>query len=127
MFFSSSLKRSAVQPYTCMFAMLAWLLMAVTMPIASVGMALHGGGMAKTVAVEMSQHPMTVAPHAHASHCCGKVSCGACHCDAMCGGMMLPSVPALFALAWGPEHYVPMRSMDTPGLDPIPPLRPPAA
>ncbi|GLQ99716.1 hypothetical protein GCM10007863_41360 [Dyella mobilis] len=59
--------------------------------------------------------------------CCGNPAHPACHCDAACGSLLLPALPAwpggtALAVNYAPFHG---RMAPTPPL--LPPLRPPAA
>lgn len=116
-------------------ALLAWLLMAVSLPAAS---AMAGEAQAMPPAHDLahmmmdhaapSQAIAMTSQHAgqHADHCCGTSSHSACHCEALCGSVMLPAVPALLGQLRLSDAHVSMRSVDAPTPQLIPPLRPPA-
>ena len=128
---SFSLRRFTTSRLLRVLALLAWLLMTVSMPTVSIGaMAGEGHGTAGMASMMMDHavqaDTMAAAGH-HADHCCGDTSHPACHCDAMCAALLLPSVQALHGPLRLAGIPVAMRSVDAPTPDFIPPLRPPAA
>ncbi|MFK2889638.1 hypothetical protein [Dyella flagellata] len=128
---SFSPRRVASSRFVRVMALLAWLLMTVSVPAVSAGVMAdqhqHSMGMA-SMTMEHAMHAgSTAAGGQHADHCCGETTHPACHCEAMCGAALLPCVEALH----GPAQLAVMRalmpSLDAPTPDLIPPLRPPAA
>jgi hypothetical protein len=113
-------------------ALFAWLmLVTVSMPAAAMDMdagmshANAPTGMSAMMNPSMPQAPAG-AMH-HAGDCCGHSSHPACHCDAMCGNLLLPVLPAVLRSALPTTYLVAFHGVEAPTLDPIPPLRPPAA
>jgi hypothetical protein len=130
---SSSLSTQTFFASRCMRAMalFAWLLLTVSLPATSMGgtdgmsQDSQGAEMASMMHDGMN-HGAPTSLH-HAGDCCGNPSHAACQCDAMCGSVLLPVVSALSGSAMLADAYAPLRGIDAPTLDPVPPLRPPAA
>lgn len=105
-------------------ALLAWILLALSPIVGSAGLA-RAMGMSPA-----SSHGMQgMAAHA-AQHdgCCGSTSLHAsCQCVSMCGAALLPAATVLPGRAALPAGYAMLRAIDAPGVEPNPPLRPPAA
>ncbi|WP_284321776.1 hypothetical protein [Dyella acidisoli] len=125
-----SLHRFAASRFLRVTALLAWLLMTVSLPAAStaaMGGEVHAaaGMTSMMMGHDMHVDAMVTDGH-HVDHCCGDTAHPACHCDAMCGSVLLPSVPALFGPVRLADIHVPTRDVDAPTPDLIPPLRPPA-
>ena len=123
---SFSFRRLAASRLLHVMALLGWLLMTMFVPVASAmagdTQASHAG-----MASMAMDHAQAVAMDGqHADHCCGNAAHPACHCEAMCSGVLLPSVPCLFGPARLAEVHVSMRGIDAPAPALIPPLRPPA-
>lgn len=112
-------------------ALLAWLLLTVSLPATSMdttdGMSqgAQSVGMAAMMHDGMS-HSAAINGY-HADDCCGSPSHPACHCGAMCGSVLLPALSALSGPVMLADAYASLRSIDAPTLHSIPPLRPPAA
>lgn len=128
---SFSLRRFARSRLLRVTAMLAWLLMAISLPAVSAH-AMHGeGNNAAGMASMMMDHAMhadvTATDGHHADHCCGDATHVTCHCDAMCGAALLPGVPALHGPVRLAALQIPLRGVAAPSLQLTPPLRPPAA
>jgi hypothetical protein len=128
---SFSMRTLQASRFMRVMAVFAWLmLVAVSLPAAAArtGMDMSHGDMPATMNMGM-HHSM---PHATSvggnreADCCGNPSHLACHCDAMCGNVLFPAVPALSGAHMPAGHYVSFSGIDAPTLDPIPPLRPPA-
>lgn len=112
-------------------AVFAWLmLVAVSLPVAAMGsgMDMSHGDMPTTMHMAMDQgvQHATLSGDHHAADCCGNATHPACQCDAMCGNVLFPAVPALSGANMPEGYYLSFSSVDAPTLDPIPPLRPPA-
>jgi hypothetical protein len=130
---SSSLSTQTFFASRCVrvMALFAWLLLTVSLPATSMGGAddmSQGSRSAEMASMthEGMNHVASTSLH-HAGDCCGTPSHTACHCDAMCGSVLLPGVPALSGSAMLADTYAPLRGINAPTLDPTPPLRPPAA
>jgi hypothetical protein len=123
---SFSLHHLAASRLLRVMALLGWLLMTVSLPIAGGpnGSALNQR--AEVSSMTMHTHDVAIAGQ-HAEHCCGTAAHPSCHCEAMCGSVLLPSVPVLFGPARLAAAHLSMRGVDAPAPDLIPPLRPPAA
>jgi hypothetical protein len=81
-----------------------------------------------TVAAAQHAGARSLIRHRDNDDCCGKTSHGTCHCDAMCGGGCLPSVPFVAdAFAQAVIRYAALPIREAPVRDPVPPLRPPSA
>jgi len=108
--------------------LLAWLLMTVSLPAMSVdataGTAKDGHALVMDHVTH--GHAAAISSH-HSDRCCGSTTHLACHCEAMCGSLLLPSVSSLYGLTLLATARVPTRHLDAPAPDLIPPLRPPAA
>jgi hypothetical protein len=108
----------------------AWLVLAtVSMPATAMGM--DEGAMPQAMPMAMGSILAQHTPHAasvagHHNGCCGHSSHPACQCDAMCGSLLPPVIPALPGLAINAVHYARILGVDAPTIDPAPPLRPPA-
>jgi hypothetical protein len=126
MSYALSLRRTTASRTLRLMALLAWLLMVVSMPAASAGSMpgmVHG---VTSTTMGHAAHAMTMHGH-HADHCCGGASHPSCQCEAMCGSVLLPAVPTLYGTAMLAGIQASMRSVDAPTPDRTPPLRPPAA
>lgn len=112
-------------------AWFAWLLMVLPTYAASASSVSNVSHTAPTagevVAVGLHVSDHMVAHGQHGDGCCGKSNHGACHCDAMCGAALLPSVPfAARTSLPAATRYALLLGSDAPTRDPIPPLRPPS-
>jgi hypothetical protein len=122
-----SLSRLAASRLLRVMALLGWLLMIVSLPVAGAMANDASNNHAGPASMTMDHaHAISMTGH-HADDCCGGTAHPACHCEAMCGSVLLPSVPVLIGPARLAETRVSMRSIDAPTPDLIPPLRPPAA
>lgn len=128
---SFSMRKFQTSRIMRVMAVFAWLmLVAVSLPAAATGsgMDMSQGDMPATMHMTMD-HGMQHAAHTEghrAADCCGDATHPACHCDAMCGNVLFPAIPALVGTHVLMDHYVSFSGIDAPTLDPIPPLRPPA-
>ncbi|WP_188794795.1 hypothetical protein [Dyella nitratireducens] len=125
-----SLRRFATSRLLRVTALLAWLLMAISLPAVSTH-AMHGeshsaAGMASMMMDHATHADAMPANGDHTSHCCGGSTHPSCHCETMCSTVMLPSVPALYGPVRLAATHLSMPSLDTPTPNLIPPLRPPA-
>ncbi len=110
-------------------AMFAWLLLVVSLPATSMGStvgAMHRDTSTDTVSMAHDMHPTMVTGDHRAADCCGNPSHPTCHCEAMCGNALLPTVPTAYGPALLADRYESLPGANAPTLDPIPPLRPPA-
>lgn len=111
-------------------ALFAWLLLVLTLPVTSMGNTtgtVHSGTSTHTVSMPgHDMHSAMTTGDRHAGDCCGNPSHPGCHCEAMCGNALLPTVPTSYGPALLADRYESLRGADAPTLDPIPPLRPPA-
>jgi hypothetical protein len=131
MFCAFAMHRIRSSRFTRVMMLFAWFMLATaSMPATASGM----GESAVPQAMSMTMTSMMAQDTLHASSvtdhhdgCCGHAFHPACQCDAMCGSMLLPVIPALPGSAISAIHYAPMCGIDTPTIDPAPPLRPPAA
>jgi len=126
-----SLRRIAASHWLRAAALLAWWLMAVSLPAAS---AMAGGAQDMRHAHGMTAMAMDHTMPSEAARnigqhadCCGTPSHSTCHCEALCGSVMLPAVPALFGQLLPSAARVSLRSLEAPTPQLIPPWRPPAA
>lgn len=128
---SFSMRRFQASRFMRVMAVFAWLmLVVVSLPVAAMGagMDMSQGDMPATMPMTMD-HGMPYTAHAgghQAADCCGNATHPACHCDAMCGNVLFPAMPALAGTHVPAGHHVSFSGIDAPTLDPIPPLRPPA-
>jgi len=126
---SLSLRRFATSRLLCVTALLAWLLMTISLPAASFD-AMTGqdpvvlGMAAMTMDHAMHADTMTMGGN-HVGHCCGDATHPACHCAAMCGAVLLPAVPAWHGPMQLAAVHLSIRGVAAPTPNPIPPLRPP--
>lgn len=123
---SFSFRRLATSRLLRVMALLGWLLMTVSVPVASAMAGDASDSHAGMASMTMDHAHAIALDGQHAGHCCGSAAHPACHCEAMCGGVLLPSVPVLFGPARLAEAHVSMRGVDAPAPALIPPLRPPA-
>jgi|GEM_PF-1151350 len=125
-----SLRRLATSRLLRVMALLGWLLMTVSLPAtgAMPGDAPqpHAANMV-TMAMDhaMGMNDMATGGH-HADHCCGDTAHSACHCEAMCASVLFPTVPTLLGPVRLADVHLPVRDVDAPKPNLIPPLRPPA-
>jgi hypothetical protein len=111
-------------------ALFAWMmLLVVSMPATAMGAIGHAAHQVMPATMGAMMHGMQHAAQAGDQHdgCCGNPSHLACQCDAMCGSVLLPALPALTGTGIPATRYAMLRGIDAPTIDPIPPLRPPAA
>jgi hypothetical protein len=107
-------------------ALFAWLMLMVTSsPVVAMGSGMASGDMPVNMAAMMG-HTAPASSH-HGQDCCGGPTHADCHCDAMCGGMLVPALPILSGSPAPAERYAVLYGIDAPMPDPNPPLRPPAA
>jgi hypothetical protein len=114
---------------------LAWFALLLTICPAYAGPTVTAGHPAHVMpahdeAVPAAQHAdvRQIVHHGDSDDCCGKPDRGICHCDAMCGGACLPSVPFVAgAVALAGTRYAASPAREAPVRDPVPPLRPPSA
>jgi hypothetical protein len=109
-------------------ALLAWLmLLVVSLPAAAMGPGMSHGKMSASMA-SMLAHGMQQPANGHqAEDCCGNPAHADCHCDAMCGNLLLPALPVVLGGHALADSYAALNGIEAPTPDPIPPLRPPAA
>jgi hypothetical protein len=128
---SLSLRRFASSRLLRVTALLAWLLMTLSLQAASFEAIPGQDRVAYDVAAMTMDHAMhadAMTAHGHhADHCCGDTAHPACHCAAMCGAVMLPAVPAWHGPMQLAAVQVPVRGLAAPTPNLIPPLRPPLA
>lgn len=115
-----TLRRVADSRLLRVIALLGWLLMTVFLPAANV---MAG----ETPASHAAAGSPAMMAAQHADHCCGGTAHPQCHCETLCGSVMLPSVPPLFGPMRLADVHVSMRGIDAPAPESVPPLRPPAA
>ena len=102
--------------------------MMVSLPVTGAKASGTSHNHAATASMTMDHvHANAMAGHHAYDDCCGSAAHPACHCEAMCGSALLPSVPIVFGPARLAEAHVSLRGIDAPTPDLIPPLRPPAA
>jgi hypothetical protein len=111
-------------------ALFAWLmLVVVSLPSVAMGADMSHGDMPATMGSMMGHgmQPSQPASGHRAQDCCGNPAHADCHCDAMCGNVLLPSFPVLSGTHAPADGYATLYGVDAPTPDPIPPLRPPTA
>lgn len=126
------LRRLSRSPTLRVVMALAWLLMTVSLPDMSAASTVADAqgthtNVAHAVMMDhaMQAHAPATGVH-HADHCCGGTAHPVCHCEAMCGSLLLPSVPSLPRLAFLASVRMPVHRLDAPTPNLVPPLRPPA-
>jgi hypothetical protein len=131
MFLSLAMRSFRSPRFVRVMALFAWLmLVAVPLPTSAMGSIAsmsHGGMPASMVSMMEHGKPQTQSSmRHHAQDCCGDPAHAGCHCDAMCGSVLLPALPVLSGTHRLAGRYATLYGIDAPALDPIPPLRPPA-
>jgi hypothetical protein len=113
---------------------LAWFALLLMICPAYASSATHAGNPAHVMQahdemVLAGQHTAArqIVHHHDGDDCCGKPGSGICHCDAMCSGACLASVPFVAgAAAQAGTTYAAAPVREAPVRDPVPPLRPPS-
>jgi hypothetical protein len=109
-------------------ALFAWLMLVLAAPpAAAMGSAIGMPHSGMSVAMRSMMGHDAHHAAAHTDGCCGNPAHSTCHCDAMCGTVLLPVVSALSRSSAPVGSYALLRGIDAPTVDPVPPLRPPAA
>lgn len=128
---SLPLRRFALSRLPRVAALLAWLLMVISLPLASFNVMAGENHLAAGMAAMTTDHAMhagaTTMSGQHVDHCCGDATHPTCQCAAMCAAALLPSVPALHGPMQLAAIYFSVRGAAAPTPHLIPPLRPPAA
>jgi hypothetical protein len=122
-----SFRRLAASRLLRVMAVLGWLLTTISLPVAGAMASGTSHSHAATVSMTMDHADTGSMAGHHADECCGSTAHPACHCEAMCGSVLLPAVPTLSGPVRLAEAYIPLHGVEAPAPDLTPPLRPPAA